>query len=43
MRISILDPRTMFEVADAKTQTDLAGLPEAGARLQAALRSLGDG
>jgi hypothetical protein len=31
----------MFEVADAKTQTDLAGLPEeARAKLSAALRSL---
>jgi uncharacterized protein (DUF302 family) len=41
--VSILDPRTMFEVVDNQTQTKLAGLPEeARARLQAALRSLGD-
>ncbi len=43
VRVSILDPRTMFEVAGTETQADLAGLPEeARARLQAALRSLGD-
>src|SRR5512141_2598034 len=41
VRVSILDPQKMFEVADARTQTDLAGLPEeARTRLSAALRSL---
>lgn len=41
VRVSILDPRTMFEVADASTQMELGGLPEeARARLQAALQSL---
>ena len=43
VRVSILDPRTMFEVVDTQTQADLAGLPEeARRRLQAALGSLGD-
>jgi uncharacterized protein (DUF302 family) len=43
VRVSILDPRTMFEIADAQTKAALAGLPEeARARLQAALRSLED-
>jgi uncharacterized protein (DUF302 family) len=43
VRVSILDPRAMFEVADTQTQADLAGLPEeARRRLQAALGSLGD-
>jgi len=42
VRVSILDPRTMFEVVDTRTQADLAGLPEeARRRLQAALGSLG--
>jgi Uncharacterized conserved protein len=42
VEVSILDPRTMFEVVDSQTQAKLAGLPEeARARLQAALRSLG--
>jgi uncharacterized protein (DUF302 family) len=41
VRVSILDPEKMFEVADASTQVDLAGLPEeARARLSIALRSL---
>lgn len=41
VRVSILDPRTMFEVADDYTQKELADLPEeARARLLAALRSL---
>lgn len=41
VRVSILDPEKMFEVADAGTQSDLAGLPEeARAKLAAALRSL---
>jgi uncharacterized protein (DUF302 family) len=44
VRVSILDPRTMFEVADAQTQADLAGLPEEARRqLQAVLGSLGGG
>ncbi len=39
--VSILDPRTMFEVVDARTQAELADLSEeARRRLQAALRSL---
>jgi uncharacterized protein (DUF302 family) len=43
VQVSILDPRTIFEVTDTQTQAKLAGLPEeARARLQAALRSLGD-
>lgn len=43
VQVSILDPRTMFEVADAQTRADLADLPEeARRRLQAALSSLGD-
>jgi uncharacterized protein (DUF302 family) len=43
-RVSILDPRTMFEVADAQTRDRLADLPEeARRRLQAALGSLGGG
>jgi uncharacterized protein (DUF302 family) len=43
VRVSILDPRTMFEVVDTQTQANLAGLPEeARRRLQAALGSLGD-
>lgn len=41
VRVSILDPEKMFEVADSPTQADLAGLPEeARARLSAALRKL---
>lgn len=41
VRVSILDPEKMFEVADSRTQADLAGLPEeARARLSAALRRL---
>lgn len=41
VRVSILDPEKMFEVADSQTQADLAGLPEeARARLSAALRRL---
>lgn len=41
VRVSILDPEKMFEVVDASTQVDLAGLPEeARAKLSAALRSL---
>ena len=43
VQVSILDPETMFEVADAGTQAKLAGLPEeARTRLQTALRDLGD-
>jgi uncharacterized protein (DUF302 family) len=43
VQVSILDPGTMFEVADAGTQAKLAGLPEeARTRLQTALRDLGD-
>jgi uncharacterized protein (DUF302 family) len=43
VQVSILDPRTMFEVVDAQTQAKLAGLPEeARARLQSVLGSLGD-
>jgi uncharacterized protein (DUF302 family) len=41
IRVSILDPEKMFEVADASTKHDLEGLPEeARAKLSAALRSL---
>ena len=44
VRVSIQDPRTMFEVTDPRTQVDLAGLPEeARSRLHAALESLGNG
>jgi uncharacterized protein (DUF302 family) len=43
VRVSILDPQTMFEIADAGTQAKLAGLPEeARTRLQTALRDLGE-
>ena len=42
VRVSFLDPRTMFEVADAQTRDRLADLPEeARRRLQTALGSLG--
>ena len=42
--VSILDPKTMFEVTDAQTQSDLAGLPEeARTRLRGALQTLGGG
>ncbi|HEU5251668.1 MAG TPA: DUF302 domain-containing protein [Thermoanaerobaculia bacterium] len=41
VRVSILDPEKMFEVADASTQHDLSGLPEeARSKLAAALQSL---
>lgn len=41
VRVSILDPEKMFEVADASTQRDLSGLPEeARSKLAAALQSL---
>ncbi|HMA18198.1 MAG TPA: DUF302 domain-containing protein [Thermoanaerobaculia bacterium] len=41
VRVSILDPERMFEIADASTKRDLKGLPEeARARLETALRSL---
>jgi uncharacterized protein (DUF302 family) len=44
VRVSILDPRTMFELVDLRTQADLADLPEeARRRLQAALLTLGGG
>jgi uncharacterized protein (DUF302 family) len=44
VRVSILDPRTMFEVTDAQTQASLAGLPEeARTRLRNALQTLGGG
>ncbi len=42
VRVSIQDPRTMFEVIDARTRANLAGLPEeTRSRLQAALGDVG--